>query len=218
MRNIIVAATAVCLFLISCKDDSVENPEPIIEEAKEEIVKISTDFGDIHIYLFKGTPLHRNNFLKLAKEGFYDSTEFHRIIPGFMIQGGDPNSKNADRSDDGNGGPGYTIPAEIDSSKYKHKFGSIAAARLSDAVNPEKASSGSQFYLVLSESGTKHLNGNYTVYGQILDSIDVISIIGRQPRNAKNLPNNRIPMQVDVIELTPSAIKKMFDYDVDNGL
>jgi cyclophilin family peptidyl-prolyl cis-trans isomerase len=218
MKNTFLIIVSIGLLFLSCKDDSEVITNPVMEEAKEQIVQIRTDFGDIHIYLFKGTPLHRENFLKLAQEGFYDSTEFHRIIPGFMIQGGDPNSKNDDRTDDGSGGPGYTIPSEIDSSKYKHKFGSIAAARLSDNVNPAKASSGCQFYLVLSESGTKHLNGNYTVYGQILDSTDVITEIGRQPRNGKNLPNTRIPMQVDVIELTPSAIKKMFNYDVDNGL
>ena len=113
-------------------------------------VKISTPYGDMVAELFDETPLHRDNFLKLAQEGFYDSLLFHRVIRDFMIQGGDPNSKNAQPNVPmalGSGGPGYTIPAEIN-PKFYHKKGALSAARQGDQVNPEKRSSGSQFYIV----------------------------------------------------------------------
>lgn len=111
-------------------------------------VKISTEYGDMLVVLYDETPLHRDNFLKLAKEGFYNGTIFHRVIKDFMIQGGDPQSKNATpEAALGNGGPGYTLPAEI-KTKYIHKKGALSAARLGDNINPNKESSGSQFYIV----------------------------------------------------------------------
>lgn len=113
----------------------------------DEIAVIDTDFGEMFIVLYDETPLHKENFLKLAKEGFYDSTTFHRVIEGFMIQGGDPNSKDDVPFNDGQGGPGYTINAEFN-KKFIHKKGAIAAARLGDQQNPQKKSSGSQFYIV----------------------------------------------------------------------
>jgi cyclophilin family peptidyl-prolyl cis-trans isomerase len=115
---------------------------------QEKMVLISTDYGDIKIKLYNETPLHRDNFIKLASEGFYNDLLFHRVINSFMIQGGDPDSKNAAQGTMlGNGGPGYTIPAEF-VSKYYHKKGALAAAREGDNVNPSKASSGSQYYIV----------------------------------------------------------------------
>ncbi len=114
----------------------------------DETVVVSTNKGDIHLKLYKDTPQHSNNFIKLAKQGFFDSTLFHRVIEGFMIQGGDPDSKNAAPGIElGNGGPGYDIPAEILPS-LMHVKGVLAAARESDDVNPERLSSGSQFYIV----------------------------------------------------------------------
>lgn len=111
-------------------------------------VKIQTTLGDITVRLYDETPLHRDNFLKLAKEGYYDGTLFHRVIKNFMIQGGDPESKNASADAMlGTGGPGYTIPAEI-LPQFCHKRGALAAARQGDEVNPERKSSGSQFYIV----------------------------------------------------------------------
>ncbi|MBP1641149.1 MAG: peptidylprolyl isomerase [Bacteroidetes bacterium] len=113
------------------------------------MVKIQTNHGDILIKLYDETPLHRNNFIKLAKQGFYDGILFHRVISDFMIQTGDPQSKDA-KPDQmlGTGGPGYTIPAEIHYPALFHKCGALAAARQGDEVNPQKASSGSQFYIV----------------------------------------------------------------------
>jgi len=114
----------------------------------DETVVISTSFGDIHIKLYKDTPLHSNNFIKLTKESFFDSTLFHRVIEGFMIQGGDPDSRNAKAGVElGNGGPGYDIPAEI-LPNHMHVRGVLAAARESDDINPKRLSSGSQFYIV----------------------------------------------------------------------
>lgn len=111
-------------------------------------VKIQTSLGDIVMKLYDETPQHRDNFLKLAKEGFYDGTIFHRVIHNFMIQGGDPESRNATpEAQYGTGGPGYTVEAEILPSLY-HKRGALAAARTGDEINPERRSSGSQFYIV----------------------------------------------------------------------
>ncbi|HLP14338.1 MAG TPA: peptidylprolyl isomerase [Flavobacteriales bacterium] len=125
---------------------------------KVEVVEISTKFGSIYIVLYKDTPKHSKNFLKLAKKGFYDKTTFHRVIKGFMVQGGDPYTARPDKKDSiGEGGPGYTLPAEI---KYMHKRGVLAAAREGDVVNPKQESSGSQFYIVHGKKFTdQELNG-----------------------------------------------------------
>lgn len=109
---------------------------------------IQTPYGEIHLKLYEDTPLHRNNFLKLAKEGAYDGTTFHRVMKEFMVQGGDPYSKDPEKKHlAGTGGPGYTLPKEI-RPQYIHKKGALAAARQPDNVNPEWNSSGSQFYIV----------------------------------------------------------------------
>ena len=136
MKKLFYCVTVV-LFFISCTAQS----------SKEELVSIQTEYGDMLVLLYDETPEHKENFLRLAKEGFYDSTTFHRIIDGFMIQGGDPNSKDDNEMNDGQGGPGYTIPAEFNSALI-HKRGAIAAARTGGPQNPEKRSSGSQFYIV----------------------------------------------------------------------
>lgn len=112
-------------------------------------VKISTTLGDITVRLYDETPLHRDNFLKLASEGYFNGTLFHRVIKDFMVQGGDPDSKGAPAGKSlGTGGPGYNVPAEIQPATLFHKRGALSAARLGDEVNPTKESSGSQFYIV----------------------------------------------------------------------
>ena len=112
-------------------------------------VKISTTLGDILVRLYDETPIHRDNFLKLAAEGYFDGTLFHRVIKDFMIQGGDPDSKGAPIEKNlGSGGPDYTLPAEIDTKSFIHKRGALSAARLGNEVNPKRESSGSQFYIV----------------------------------------------------------------------
>ncbi len=120
--------------------DSVQLPETNVYE-------ILTPEGRMVVRLFDDTPLHRDNFKRLVQEGLYDSTTFHRVIEGFMIQGGDPNSNDNDPYNDGEGGPGYTIPAEF-RAEHVHKRGALATAREGDLMNPERASSGSQFYIV----------------------------------------------------------------------
>lgn len=115
---------------------------------KYPVIEIITGEGNIYIWLYDDTPNHKENFLKLAREGFYDQTKFHRVIKDFMIQGGDPNSKDSSLADQwGQGGPGYTLEAEIKEGHF-HKKGVIAAARMGDKTNPSRASSGSQFYIV----------------------------------------------------------------------
>lgn len=122
-----------------------------VKKSEETVVLIKTDFGDIKVKLYEDTPLHKENFIKLANDGFYDGLLFHRVIKNFMIQGGDPESKNAEKSVRlGGGSPGYTIPAEIKRNHF-HKRGALAAARIGGAQNPEKNSSGSQFYIVQGE-------------------------------------------------------------------
>lgn len=140
MKKILSIAVIVLVF-ISCssEEDSASKTD--------DITIITTEFGEIHVVLYDETPLHKENFLKLAREGFYDSTTFHRIIEGFMIQGGDPNSKDDNEMNDGQGGPGYTTEAEFNND-FVHKKGALSAARLGDQQNPEKRSSGSQFYIV----------------------------------------------------------------------
>ena len=118
-------------------------------ETTTPLVRISTNLGDIVVRLYDETPQHRDNFLKLAREGYYDGTLFHRVIKNFMIQGGDPDSKGAPAGQQlGSGGPGYTVPAEFVYPQYFHKRGVLSAARQADQVNPERRSSGSQFYIV----------------------------------------------------------------------
>lgn len=159
------------------------------EEIPEEpVFVISTSKGDITVKLYKETPLHRDNFVKLARSGYYDGMLFHRVIPNFMIQGGDPFTKQEGKEAQyGTGGPNYTIPAEIVPGKT-HKKGALAAARRGDNVNPQKASSGSQFYLVQSEDGCKHLDGEYTIFGETVSGIDVIDKIASVATNNRNLP------------------------------
>lgn len=164
-----------------------ETAEPE-EIAEEPVFKISTTKGDIVVKLYKETPLHRDNFVKLARSGYYDGMLFHRVIKNFMIQGGDPFTKQEGKEAQyGTGGPNYTIPAEIVPGKT-HKKGALAAARRGDNVNPEKASSGSQFYLVQSEEGCKHLDGEYTIFGETISGIDVIDKIAAVETNNRNLP------------------------------
>jgi|TARA_B110000261_G_scaffold88938_1_gene101375 peptidyl-prolyl cis-trans isomerase B (cyclophilin B) len=140
IRNI--ALFCIVTMLFGCSGLR-KNDKNIIES----IVKVTTSMGDMYIQLSDKAPKHKANFIKLAKEGFYDSLLFHRVINGFMIQGGDPESRNASTGSAlGNGGPGYTVPAIFDTTLY-HQKGALAAARQPDNVNPKKASSGSQFYI-----------------------------------------------------------------------
>ncbi len=178
---------------------------------KEPIVKLSTSFGDIYLMLFDETPIHKDNFVKLVKEGFYNGTSFHRVINGFMIQAGDPNSKEGgDENQIGKGGPGYTLPSEI-VENFKHSKGYLAAARQADIVNPEKRSSGSQFYIVQGENGAHHLDGEYTIFGKVIEGMDVIDKIAGVEVNNKKRPKEAIFISAEVIEFKSKKLAKKFD-------
>lgn len=153
---------------------------------------LETRFGAITLKFFpEVAPGHVKNFIDLAKKGFYDSTTFHRVIPGFMIQGGDPNSKNADKRTHGMGGPGYTIKAEF--NDRPHKRGTLSMAR---AQNPDSA--GSQFFICVKDSS--FLDHQYTVFGEVQSGMEAVDKIVSQPRDAQDNPNERIEMKVKIIE------------------
>ena len=148
-KNVIYfAALLICCIGISCQNRP-NNKTENMENQKETLLKIETTMGDITVKLYNETPQHRDNFIKLAKNGTYEGTLFHRVIKDFMVQAGDPESVNAPKGKMlGAGDVGYTIPAEFVYPKYFHKKGALSAARQGDQVNPEKASSGCQFYIV----------------------------------------------------------------------
>ena len=196
---------------------------------KKSYVLLQTDYGNMKILLYEETPLHRENFIKLVKSGFYDGLLFHRVINGFMIQGGDPESRNAQPGAMlGNGGPGYTIPAEF-VPKYFHKKGVIAAAREGDNVNPMKESSGSQFYIVQGRiyneaimqkiaaqmnkifsaeqikaygtiGGSPWLDNDYTVFGEVVEGLDVIDKIAAVKCGPNDRPVEDVKMTIKIIE------------------
>lgn len=181
-------------------------------KGKDKLVTIETPHGEIKLVLFEDTPQHRANFLKLAEEGFYDGTAFHRVIDGFMIQGGDPNTKDSEPSNDGTGSLGYMVPAEINPA-HKHVRGAVAAARQDDRVNPSKASSGSQFYIIENHDGTPMLDEVYTVFGQVVDGLDVIDKIAEQPKDGRDRPLTDIKMKVKVEDVKRKKIAKKYNYD-----
>jgi cyclophilin family peptidyl-prolyl cis-trans isomerase len=168
-----------------------------------ELVRIQTRFGAMLIQLYDETPLHRDNFLTLAKSGYYDGLIFHRLIEDFMVQGGDPLGT-------GSGGPGYTICPEIKTG-LTHDFGAVAAARLADSVNPEKNSSGSQFYIVNNPAGAHFLDGNYTVFGRVVDGLDVILAIADAKTDDDDRPLTPIVMEkVEVVILSRAQCPSCF--------
>ena len=153
---------------------------------------IETKFGNITLKFFPDVaPGHVKNFIDLAKKGFYDGTTFHRVIPGFMIQGGDPNSKNPDKRMHGQGGPGYTIKAEF--NDRPHKRGTLSMAR---AQNPDSA--GSQFFICVKD--VPFLNKQYTVFGEVESGMEAVDKIVSQPRDANDNPNERVEMKVKIVE------------------
>ena len=202
MKKLLYIA-AVLLAAVACKgkkaDAAPEAPEaPQVDTAavakaadalpEEPVFDIVTTMGTIKVKLYKGTPKHRDNFTKLALSGYYDSLLFHRVINGFMIQGGDPNTRDTSLVDlYGQGGPDYTIPAEF-VPEYRHKKGALAAARRGDLANPMKESSGSQFYLVQNPDACVHLDGEYTVFGETVAGLNVIDKIAAVRTNRYDRP------------------------------
>ena len=200
MKRIILLSLAAALLLTACKgrnktaeeDADVVVPEALTDSTalrqaaqalpEEPVFDIVTSAGTIKVRLYKDTPRHRDNFEKLAMGGYYDNLLFHRVIDGFMIQGGDPLTRDTLKVEYwGQGGPGYTLQAEIldgeGSPLHRHKKGALAAARKGDIANPFKESSGSQFYLVQNPDNCLHLDGEYTVFGETVAGFNVIDKI-----------------------------------------
>ena len=173
---------------LAAAEQTQRTMEKIAQLPEEPVFDIITSMGVIKIKLYAKTPKHRENFAKLALEKYFDGMLFHRVIKGFMIQGGDPLSKDAaNKARFGTGGPGYTIPAEF-VPEYHHKKGAIAAARRGDAGNPYKESSGSQFYLVQDERACSALDGDYTVFGETIEGLDVIDKIAAVQTDGRDCP------------------------------
>ena len=233
IRNLFLSLF-VAIFAFGCSNKVADKniaTEPKEEETKEKttMVIISTDLGEMKAVLYNETPLHKENFIKLAKEGYFDGCLFHRIIDGFMIQGGDPDSKTAKPGQMlGQGGPGYTIPAEF-KQELIHKKGAVAAARMADQVNPQKASSGSQFYIAQGKSYTENelnmlssrmgkafnkqqmeayttvggvpfLDYEYTVFGEVVEGLEVIDKIAAVEKDRRDTPVQDIKMTIKVVE------------------
>ena len=233
IRNLFLSLF-VAIFAFGCSNkvsDKNIATEPKEEETKEKttMVIISTDLGEMKAVLYNETPLHKENFIKLAKEGYFDGCLFHRVIDGFMIQGGDPDSKTAKPGQMlGQGGPGYTIPAEF-KQELIHKKGALAAARMADQVNPQKASSGSQFYIAQGKSYTENelnmlssrmgkafnkqqmeayttvggvpfLDYEYTVFGEVVEGLEVIDKIAAVEKDRRDRPVQDIKMTIKVVE------------------
>ena len=215
------------------QEEAKPAPKPETKQTMNTRVKVTTSQGDMVVELYNETPLHRDNFIKLVKEGFYNDLLFHRCMKGFMAQGGDPESRGAAPSKAlGMGGPGYTVPAEFNAN-FVHKKGALAAARQGDQVNPKKASSGSQFYIVQGQQwndnqltqletqaamkipgfryteeqrkfyktsgGAAQLDMEYTVFGEVVEGLDVLDKILAQPTNQNNRPLVDVTMKMEIL-------------------
>ena len=179
MAMVAIAAASCSSCSSRGQQDSAANESTEMENAKinEPEFDIVTTHGTMRVKLYSKTPKHRDNFEKLVAEKYYDGIRFHRVIEGFMIQAGDPFSRDTSMIGMwGQGGPDYTVPAEF-VNEYWHKKGALAAARKGDMANPTKASSGSQFYIVHDENACLHLDGQYSIFGEVVEGLDVIDKI-----------------------------------------
>ena len=191
-RLILIIAAAMTIASCACRNESEQTAETQTEMEKTVIAEpefeMVTSHGTMKLKLYSMTPKHRDNFVKLVNEKYYDGMRFHRVIEGFMIQGGDPYSRDTSKIDLwGQGGPDYTVPAEF-VNQYWHKKGAIAAARKGDMANPTKASSGSQFYIVHDENNCLHLDGQYSIFGEVTEGLEVIDRIAAVPTDRYDRP------------------------------
>jgi cyclophilin family peptidyl-prolyl cis-trans isomerase len=229
---------AIAAIFFSATFSFAQKDTVVTKKDRKRDVLVQTSMGDMVIRLSDSTPLHRDNFLKLVKKNYYDSVLFHRVIKNFMVQAGDPDSKQALAGKPlGNGGPGYTVPAEFRQTLF-HKKGVIAAARMGDNINPQKASSGSQFYLVQGKAftdaeldniengrlggrkipawqrevyklngGTPHLDQGYTVFGEVIKGIEVIDTIAAT-QTSKRQDKDRPLADIRIIKMKLIKRKK----------
>lgn len=180
-------------------------------KGKDEVVYIATTYGEIVLLLSDKTPEHKKNFIKLAKDGYYDGTSFHRVLKDFIIQGGDPNTRtDGDSSKVGIGNPGYTINSEFDST-LTHEYGMVGAARQNNEINPDKSSSGSQFYIVQAKEGAHHLDNDYTIFGIVLEGMDIIEKIAEIEIDNDGKPLKRIEINIKVVKEKRKSIQKKYD-------
>ena len=181
-------------------NETTEMENTQINEPEFDIV---TTHGTMRVKLYSRTPKHRDNFKKLVAEKYYDDIRFHRVIEGFMIQAGDPFSRDTSLINMwGQGGPDYTVPAEF-VNEYWHKKGALAAARKGDMANPMKASSGSQFYIVQDENACLHLDGQYSIFGEVIEGLDVIDKIAAVPVDRMDRPYE----DVKIITVKPVVVE-----------
>ncbi len=201
-RIVLMLAAAVLVVSCACRNESDQSAETQTEmentQISEPVFDIVTSHGTMRVKLYSKTPKHRDNFVKLVKEKYYDGIRFHRVIEGFMIQTGDPFSRDTTMVDRwGQGGPDYTVPAEF-VNEYWHKKGALAAARKGDMANPTKASSGSQFYIVHDENACLHLDGQYSIFGEVIDGLNVIDKIAVVPTDMYDRPYEDVIIQTIV--------------------
>lgn len=193
MKKIVLILAAIMMISsCACRNESSQSAETQTEmenaQITEPVFDIVTTHGTMRVKLYNKTPKHRDNFVKLVKEKYYDGIRFHRVIEGFMIQTGDPFSRDTTLASRwGQGGPSYTVPAEF-VNEYWHKKGALAAARKGDMANPTKASSGSQFYIVHDENACLHLDGQYSIFGEVIEGLDVIDKIAVVPTDMYDRP------------------------------
>jgi len=215
LSSIIMASAAMAMLSCSsCSNGSQQDAASTeiteMEDTKilEPEYDIVTTHGTMRVKLYSKTPKHRENFAKLVKENYYDSIRFHRVIEGFMIQAGDPYSRDTSKIDMwGQGGPDYTVPAEF-VNEYWHKKGALAAARKGDMANPRKASSGSQFYIVHDENACLHLDGQYTIFGEVTEGLEVIDRIASVPVDRMDRPyEDVIILKVEPVIVEPEVVE-----------
>ena len=222
LTSIILASAVALLASCSCGRGTKEVSDAELNDStktamemkrlEEPVFDIVTTHGTMRVKLYNKTPKHRDNFAKLVSEKYYDGVRFHRVIEGFMIQTGDPFSRDTSKINAwGTGGPDYTVPAEF-VNEYWHKKGAIAAARKGDLANPTKASSGSQFYIVHDENACLHLDGQYSIFGEVIEGLDIIDKIAtvatdRYDRPYEDVIIERITAVVEepAVEEVPAA-------------
>lgn len=224
MRRIVLYSIILALVAIASVSCSSCSRNARQDEAANEITEmenlqnaepeydILTSHGTMRIKLYSKTPKHRENFQKLVADHYYDGIRFHRVIEGFMIQAGDPYSRDTSMINMwGQGGPDYTVPAEF-VNEYWHKKGALAAARKGDMANPKKASSGSQFYIVHDENNCLHLDGQYTIFGEVVEGLDIIDRIAAVPVDNMDRPFE------DVMIITVKPVEQEIVAPVDTAV
>ena len=212
----LIVVLSIGLIATSCgnrKKAEQNNTDMAETTVYEPEFNIITNFGTMKIKLYDKTPKHRENFTKLVSEKYYDGIRFHRVIEGFMIQTGDPYSRDLSMANAwGTGGPEYTIPAEF-VNQYYHKKGALAAARKGDMANPKKASSGSQFYIVHDENNCLHLDGQYTIFGEVVEGLEIIDKIAAVETDPYDRPLQDViiesirPVGADTVQVDTTAVK-----------